>query len=157
MSLGHIFVTHPDGYRQALPLGGDVLRIGSAADNDIVLEGAQIAPYHATIGYAEQDDLLIRLTVGGMGGALEFELPRSFAPAMLLRIGGYVLSYKPASRRSTRPIEAIQEPLAERAVGGESALLHMLLDQDSTERAGGDPHDAVTMELPALPLLDSYD
>jgi hypothetical protein len=160
MLAGKLYVTHPDGYRQAVPLGGGPVRIGSAPDNDVVIDGPGVAPYHATFRFDDEGDLLVRCSgayTGTAGAEIEIELPRSFAPAMLLRIGGCVLSYKPDTQRSTRPIEAaaIDEP-RERAAGDESDFLYALLQQPGVAwaRAGeaDDPHDAVTMEMPVLPV-----
>src|SRR5690349_8702844 len=84
---GHVLVTHPSGRQQAMPLLGGSLRIGSAADNDLVLVGSGIAPQHASVQCNELGDVLI--TVGGT----EIELPRASADSAVLRIGGYVLNY----------------------------------------------------------------
>src|SRR4051812_2933766 len=101
MNSGYIFISHPDGRQQAIPLRSGMLRIGSAPDNDLVLAGAGIAARHATIRCDDEGDLLI--TVGGRdtrssAAAMEIELPRAFATAMLARIGGYALRYQPAVR-----------------------------------------------------------
>src|SRR5947208_2531502 len=107
MCSGSMLVTHPNSRQQAIPLKGGILRIGSALDNDLVLSGPGIAPHHAMIRCDDYGDLLI--TIGGQdarmsGTCLEIELPRAFAPAALMRIGGCVLSYQPAERK-TKPLE----------------------------------------------------
>src|SRR5438128_2433342 len=103
MTSGYIFISHPDGRQQAIPLRAGLMRIGSAPDNDLVLAGPGIAARHATIRCDDQGDLLI--TIGGRdtrsgAAAMEIELPRAFATAMLARIGGYALRYQPAAQPS---------------------------------------------------------
>src|SRR5687768_12651377 len=99
MTPGYIFISHPDGRQQAIPMRRGLLRIGSAPDNDLVLAG--IAAHHATIRCDDEGDLLI--TIGGCDtrsstATIEIELPRAFATAMLARIGGYALRYQPAAQ-----------------------------------------------------------
>ena len=103
MTHGYIFISHPDGHQQAIPMRAGLLRIGSAPDNDLVLTG--IAARHATIRCDDEGDLLI--TIGGRdtrnsAATMEIELPRAFATAMLARIGGYALRYQPAARQPRR-------------------------------------------------------
>jgi hypothetical protein len=152
MTPARMLITYPDGQRQTFALGSSAISVGSAPGNDLVLPGEDIAPRHAAIRMAENGDLLIQFVCGAVGQSAtvaEIELPRAFAPAMLLRIGAYVLSYKPASRLATRPLEVPDEQIHERAVGGDQALLQDLLHQDQAG-SSDDPHDAVTMELPVL-------
>src|SRR4051794_19835362 len=63
MCYGQMLITHPNGCQQALPFRAGTLRLGSAPDNDLVIVGPGIAPYHATIRRAEHGDVLI--AIGG--------------------------------------------------------------------------------------------
>jgi hypothetical protein len=147
MTPGYILISHPDGRQQAIPMRAGLLRIGSAPDNDLVLAG--IAPRHATIRCDNQGDLLI--TIGGRdtrsgAAAMEIELPRAFATAMLARIGGYALRYQPAVQPSYQPAHAAAPP------DDAATLLHALLDQRivwADEQPTG-PHEAITIEMQAL-------
>jgi hypothetical protein len=170
MPNGQMLVTHPDGREQAIPIGCGALRLGSAHDNDLVMAGPGITQRHATIRCDDQGDLLI--TIGGQdartsslslrpdSASLEIELPRAFAPAALLRIGGYVLRYQPADRPDTHASRC-QAHTDERHNSGASAraddeisLLRELLDQrivwadDTPDHVTS--HEAATIEMPAL-------
>lgn len=157
MRSGVLLVTSADGRRRQVPVESADVRIGSAPDNDLVLDGPVVAPYHATIRVDAAGDFLVRLTLhagGATGASLAIELPRAFAPALLARIGGWVLSYKPESQRATRPIGSTtpaEAPRA-RAVGAAPDLLNTLLQQEQASQpaADGCDPDAVTMEMPAL-------
>jgi hypothetical protein len=151
MNSGYIFISHPDGRQQAIPLRAGILRIGSAPDNDLVLAGAGIAAHHATICCDDQGDLLI--TVGGRdtrsgAAAMEIELPRAFATAMLARIGGCALRYQPAARPSYTQLHA------DAPADDEVTLLHALLDQRivwaDAQQGQAEPHEAITIEMQAL-------
>lgn len=157
MRTGQLLATDPNGRRQTISVGSEIVRIGSAPDNDLVLNGPSVQPYHAALLFEPSGEFLIRLTLYAgktADGGIELELPRSFAPALLTRVGGWVLTYKPASERSTRPIASDMPAEAPRfhAAGEAPDLLHALLQQDGAgaRPAGYDPHDAVTMEMPML-------
>jgi hypothetical protein len=149
MTPGYIFISHPDGRQQAIPLRAGMLQIGSAPDNDLVLAG--VAPRHATIRCDDQGDLLI--TIGGRdmrsgAAAMEIELPRAFATAMLARIGGYTLRYQPAAQPSYQQSYVVAPP------DDAATLLHALLDQRivwaDAQPSQAAPHEAITIELQAL-------
>jgi hypothetical protein len=151
MTHGYILIAHPDGRQQAIALRAGTLRIGSAPDSDLVLAGAGIAARHATIRCDSEGDLLI--TIGGCDprssvAAMEIELPRAFATAMLVRVGGYALRYQPATRPSYSSLQAAA-PLDD-----ESTFLHALLDQRivwaEPQPIQAEAHEAITMEMQAL-------
>jgi hypothetical protein len=150
MTQGYILIAHPDGRQQAIALRAGTLRIGSAPDNDLVLGGAGIAARHATIRCDGEGDLLI--SIGGRdsrsAAAMEIELPRAFATAMLVRIGGYALRYQPATRPSYSSLQAAA-PLDD-----ESTFLHALLDQRivwaDPQLRQAEAHEAITIEMQAL-------
>ena len=150
MTPGYIFVSHPDGRQQAIALRAGMLRIGSAPDSDLVLAGVGIAARHATIRCDDEGDLLI--TIGGRdtrsgAAAMEIELPRAFATAMLVRISGYTLRYQPAMRPSYQQLQTA-------APNDEATLLHALLDQRivwaDPPPGRPEPHEAITIEMQAL-------
>ena len=159
MPAGMLLVTSADGRRRRLPIGGADVRIGSAPDNDLVLDGPGVALYHAAIRCEATGEFLIRLTLyagDATGTSVAIDLPRAFAPALLARIGAWVLSYKPESQRATRPIGSADsgEGLRDRAVGEAPDLLNALLRQEQAGPPSGDGCDpeAVTMEMPALAM-----
>jgi hypothetical protein len=140
-------ISHSDGRRQAIPLRGGVLRIGSAPDNDLVLAGAGVAPRHATIRCDDEGDLLISIVGRDPHGsaAMEIELPRAFATAMLARIGGYALRYQPAARPSYNQAYADAPP------DQEARLLDALIERRIIwAETQAEPHDAITIEMQAL-------
>ena len=96
---GSIFVTHPDNVQQAIPFRSGRLRIGSAADNDLIMAGPDIAPHHATITRDERGQLIVEVAaedIAGQGGMrLTFNLPQLAKPRVLAWIGDYVVSYWP--------------------------------------------------------------
>jgi hypothetical protein len=147
MTRGYILISHSDGRQQAIPMRAGLLRIGSAPDNDLVLAG--IAPRHATIRCDDQGDLLI--TIGGSdarsgAAAMEIELPRAFATAMKVRIGGYALRYQPAAQSSHYQPHTAELP------DDAATLLHALLDQRIVwaDEQPAEPHEAITIEMQAL-------
>ena len=151
MTPGYILVSPPNGRQQAILLRAGLLRIGSAPDNDLVLGGAGIAAHHATIRCDDQGDLLI--TIGGRdtrssAATTEIELPRAFATAMLMRIGGYTLRYQPAAQPSYHQSHAVPPP------DDAATLLHALLDQRivwaEAQPPQAEPHEAITIEMQAL-------
>jgi hypothetical protein len=151
MTASYILIAHPDGRQQAIPMRAGLLRIGSAPDNDLVLVGAGIAARHATIRCDDQGDLLI--IIGGRdprsgAAAMEIELPRAFATAMLVRIGGYTLRYQPAAQPSYHQSHAAAPP------DEEATLLRALLDQRivwaDLQQEQPEQHEAITIEMQAL-------
>lgn len=58
---GHLLITDPSGRQEAIPLQFAHTRIGSAADNDLVLVGSGIAPYHASVRCTEFGDLVVAI------------------------------------------------------------------------------------------------
>jgi hypothetical protein len=152
MTPGYIFIVHPDGRQQAIPMRAGLLRIGSAPDNDLVLAG--IAAHHATIRCDDEGDLLI--TIGGCdmrssAATMEIELPRVFATALLTRIGGYALRYQPAA------LPSYQQSHAAAPLDDAATLLHALLDQRivwaDAQPGQTEPHEAITIEMQALRRL----
>ena len=148
---GHVLITHPSGRQEAIPMRGGSLRVGSAANNDVVLVGAGIAPQHASIRCDDFGDVLI--TVAGM----EIELPCASAGTAVLRIGGYVLNYAAGAavdhsneyvmRQSRRPTQYARVDEAELL----SALLAYDAWPDSDPQAGS-AHEAITIEMQAFSL-----
>jgi hypothetical protein len=149
MTYGTIMIAHSDGRQQTITLRAGTLRIGSAPDNDLVLAGAGIAARHATIRCDSEGDLLI--TIGGSEpcsvAAMEIELPRAFATAMLLRIGGYTLRYQPPARPSYMALQAA-------SLDDQATFLHALLDRRivwaEPQPRQIEAHEAITMEMQAL-------
>jgi hypothetical protein len=149
MTYGSIMIAHPDGRQQTIALRAGTLRIGSAPDNDLVLAGAGIAGRHATFRCDNDGDLLI--TIAGSEpcsvAAMEIELPRAFATAMLLRIGGYMLRYQPPARPSYMALQAA-------SLDDQATFLHALLDRRivwaEPQPRQTEAHEAITMEMQAL-------
>ena len=146
---GHLLITHPSGRQEEIPLERPQMRIGSAADNDMVLLGPGIAAHHACIRRSEHGDLTIAIA------GVEIELPRASATAATVRIGGYVLNYaagEVSGHSSDYVIRQASAP-AQYARTDEAALLSALLSRD--EWAAHEPHplnshEAITIEMTAL-------
>jgi hypothetical protein len=146
---GHLLITHPSGWQEAIPVQGAHMRIGSAPDNDVVLLEPTIAPQYISIRCNERGDLMI--TIAGV----EIELPRASANAVNVRIGGYVLHYAAAQvvdHSSDYVMRQAAAP-AQYARTDEAALLSALLARDewvAHEPRLLDSHEAATIEMPAL-------
>jgi hypothetical protein len=146
---GNLLITHPSGRQDAIPMQDKPIRIGSAADNDMVLLEPAIAPYQASIRCSDHGDVTI--TTAGV----EIDLPCASASAATVRIGGYVLNYagaEAADHSSTYVMRQAAAP-AHYARTDEAALLSALLAHD--EWAVHEPrllgsHEAATIEMPAL-------
>ena len=148
---GHVLVTHLSGRQEAIPLRSGCLRIGSAADNDLVLLGSGIAPQHASVRCNEFGDVLIAIA-----GA-EVERPRGSADAAVLRIGGYVLNYVAGAvaDHSNEYVMLQSSQTAHYARVDEAELLSALLAGDGWRTSDTQPldaHEAITIEMQALKL-----
>jgi len=146
---GHVLITHPSGRQEAIPLQGMNMRIGSAADNDLVLLDPTITPHHASIRCTDHDDLMV--TIAGV----EIELARASACAAIVRIGGYILTFaaRDAAEHSSGYVTRQANQPTQYARTDEAALLSALLTHN--ESAGREPrlldaHEAVTIEMPVL-------
>jgi len=146
---GHLLIAHPSGRQEAIVVQGTQMRIGSAADNDMVLLGPGIAAHDACIRRDERGDLTIA-TAG-----VEIELPRAAAGAATIRIGGYVINYTADELRNDASDYVIRQASvpAQHARIDEVALLSALLSRD--EWAAHEPrllnsHEAVTIEMSVL-------
>lgn len=138
---GQLLITHPSGRQEALPLKGGALRIGSAADNDLVLVGSSIAAHHAILRTGEHGEL--RITIA----EVEIELPHASAGDVALRLGGYVLHYAAGDAAAQSAgygyvMRAASQPL-QHARAEETALLSTLLSQAAA-------HEADTIEMSAI-------
>ena len=104
MRSGTIFITHPHGAEQPLPLGRNRLQLGSAPDNDLIISGPEVAPHHAAIVCDERGRLTIDIedTVGQGRMRLTFDLPQLSRRCTLAWIGDYALTYDPAVRGGPR-------------------------------------------------------
>src|SRR5262245_1418983 len=160
MRAGTIIVTHPNGFDQELALGEATLHMGSAPDCDLVLAGNGIAPHHATIACDEQDRLVIEIcgeNIVGQGGMrLTFNLSQITRCRELAWLGGYVLSYQPATWvRQTQPLSLADVPPRDRALGAavrrladETMLLSTLLGYSAADH----PYEAATLAMPRMAL-----
>lgn len=136
---GQLLITHPSGRQEVLPLTHRALRIGCAADNELVLPGSSIAAHHAMLRVGEQGEL--RIAIAGV----EVELPRASAGSVVLRIGGYVLQYATgeAPGQPDRLVQRVAGQPVLHARIDEAALLSSLLGQAAQ-------HEADTIEMTAL-------
>jgi phage tail-like protein len=119
MEYGTLAYARRGGIVQRFPLRAGTIAIGSAPDNDLVLEGDDIAPYHLRIICDEGGAWAIDLG-GNVGTFLNMvRLPanarRGLRDGDILRVGGYFLRFtqpatvgEPASRIEPEP--ATQPP-----------------------------------------------
>lgn len=164
MTLGSICVTGPSGLEQEIPFTGDMLRIGSAPGNDLVIGGAGIAPQHATLSCDAQGRLLVEIegeNVAGQGGMrLTINLSQVVRRRALAWIGEYILSYQPATwdsptqplRRADLPVDAQDDAPAAHHSADETALLQTLLSRDLAQQPMLQPHEAATLAMPLIAL-----
>ncbi|MFL5806863.1 MAG: FHA domain-containing protein [Roseiflexaceae bacterium] len=164
MTLGSILVTGPDGLEQEIPLGGTQLWIGSAPNNDLVIDRPSIAPHHAMLSCDPHGRLLVAIDsehVAEQGGMhLTFNLAQVAQPRELARLGDYVLSYQPATwDRQTQPLRLADLPAdahdgapAPHHSADETALLQTLLSQDLAQQPMYQSHEAVTLAMPLIAL-----
>jgi FHA domain len=161
MTFGSICVTGPNGLEQAIPLGGEPLRIGSAPGNDLVIGGPGIAPHHATLSCDAQGRLVVEIdaeNVAGQGGMrLTFNLSQVLRRRTLAWIDDYVLSYQPVTwdqptqplRRADMPADVHDGAPAPHRNADETALLQTLLSQDLAQHP---LHEAATVTMPLIAL-----
>jgi hypothetical protein len=164
MTFGSILVTGPDGLNQEIPLGGTQLWIGSAPNNDLVIDGAGIAPYHAMLSCDPHGQLLVvidsQYVAEQCGSQLTFNLAQAAQPRELARLGDYVLSYQPATwDRQTQPLRLADLPAdahdgapASHRSADETALLQTLLSQELAQQPLYQSHEAVTLAMPLIAL-----
>jgi hypothetical protein len=165
MRTGSIVITSPEGDKQEMPLSSGRLRIGSAADNDLVATGREIMPYHATIICDERGRLVVEIgaeNLAGQGGMrLTFNLAHASRRRELAWIGDYVVSYQPPRwSRSTQPLSMADDtaalPQAAPAAcssSDDTTLLQALLKQSlAWQPADTASHDAATLAMPLMLL-----
>lgn len=88
MSSATALITWPDGQQRRMPLGAGGLRVGRAADNDLVVAAAGVAPYHAVIRRASASRTRRE---GGADVPLLIEVPAGDDAGAAVRIGGYTI------------------------------------------------------------------
>ena len=164
MHVGTIVITSADGAEQEIPLEQGRISLGSAAGNDIVLSGSDIAPRHASIRYETGGYLVIEIgseTLLGQGGmCLTFNVAQMTRRRDLAWLGSTIISYEPDSYScQTRPmsVEAVSavKPATAPAPchnADETSLLHMLLNQHFNRQPAVSAPDAATLEMPMLAL-----
>jgi len=169
MRSGTIIVTDANGVERERALRSGSVRIGSAPDNDMVVSGPDIAPYHALITCNAAGLLVIEIGVpcyAGQGGMrLTFNLEHVTSRRDLAWIGSLVVSYQPAAWECrTQPISladlagamsgAQQAQPAARQSADETALLQALLNHGAVRQPAdaGAPPDAPTIGMPLLAL-----
>ena len=167
MQSGSIAITNPAGELYKVPLQADRLSIGSAPENDIVLNSPDIAPRHATIICEPNGRLVLEIggenLVGQGGMRLTFNLAQMARQRDLAWIGEYVISYQPPlwscrtqpMRRADR-LESDEQPSAAPAPchsADDTNLLHTLLRQTFPWQSTGEgAHEAPTIAMPMLLL-----
>jgi hypothetical protein len=163
MRSGSIIIADANGIEQEMSLSRGQLRVGSAPDNDLVIAGPDIAPYHALISYDDRERLVVAITdeniIGQGGMRLTFNLAQAARRRDLAWIGDYVLSYQPPRSDSrTQPLSPVATPMvapAERQSADDIDLLHALLDQTAGAAYMSATPDAITVEMPLLALTVS--
>src|SRR5690242_17569858 len=92
MAFGRLMILDSDGRQATVTLDKPTVRIGSAADNDVVLHDATVDPYHAQLLCDARGCQLLDL--GSMGGTffngvrLSSQLPVPLADDSVIQIGG---------------------------------------------------------------------
>jgi hypothetical protein len=167
MHAGSIAITSASGEVHEIALHSSRLCIGSAPGNDIVLDGPEIGPQHATIVCDSSGRLILEIgaenLVGQGGMRLTFNLGQMTRQRDLAWIGEYVISYQPPRWNCrTQPIALADlagdspEPKAAPAArpsADDTMLLHTLLRQTLAWQPAGElAHEAATLAMPMMLL-----
>src|SRR5262245_48468615 len=90
MVFGSLTITDAAGRRDRVTLDKATVRLGSAADNDVLLSDSQAQPYHAELLCDRNGILALDLSGGAMllGGAALTQNPQPLANGSVLTIGG---------------------------------------------------------------------
>ena len=167
MRIGNIVIMSAEGATQEMQLSSGCMRIGSAPDNDLIINGPDITPHHATIACDEYGRLVIEIgpenLVGQGGMRLTFNLAQVTRRRDLAWIGNYVISYQPPSWNCrTQPLALADLPAnaatqpesapTTHVSADETALLQALLKQPLAWQPMNDTHEAVTLGVPMLAL-----
>lgn len=119
MVSGSLIVIYPDGHKQLFPLGIRGIRIGGAHDNDIVISGPGVLPYHAMISCERHDMLVIYISSAALPHRTRTaaSLPQALRPGAIVPIGQYMLTYQVVELNTSRKIEPIarQEPVDDKS------------------------------------------
>jgi hypothetical protein len=113
-----LFIRYPDGRQDERVLGGRTIRIGRASDNDIVLDDAQVADYHAEILRDDEGVQILDLdSPGGTmvdGTRLTRYDPHPLARHSTIQIGAVEMQMTPlaASARAPTALPAGGQPSA---------------------------------------------
>jgi hypothetical protein len=117
MAIGTISAVSSDGRRKVTQLDAARLRIGTALDNDLVIDGPGVAVYHAVI---ECDDQVCRVTdIGSSDGTRIDGMPmlrhtaEELEPGSVIQIGEWKLDYSTANGadHSAAPGPRVTQPL----------------------------------------------
>jgi hypothetical protein len=132
MISGSLIVTHPDGHKRLFPLGIHGIRIGSASDNDIVISGPGVLPYHAMISCERHDVPVIYISSGALPHRTRTasSLPQALRSGAIVPIGQFMLAYQAVDLNAGQ----ISEPIIRQEATETSKVIINTADTPAAEK-----------------------
>lgn len=159
----HVAAHFPEGEVRTATLGSQGVRIGSASDNDLVIDREGVADHHARVAFTGQDYQVIDLN-SETGTYLEDiqllpSVPETWAPGQTLRIGDVRLELnrrQPApSGVMYRPDGTIADPSMIRTSAGEGRVA-IFVDAQEMRVEAGDSASVTATVLNQGPIVDHF-
>lgn len=110
MIFGTLIVTFPDGPTQLVSLDIKGVRIGSAPDNDLVIRGPGVLPYHAMISCERHDMPVMYLSSAALPHRTRTaaSLPQALCSGAIVPIGQYRVTYQAGSQSANGAVAHAQ-------------------------------------------------
>jgi hypothetical protein len=137
MVSGSLIITYPEGHKRLFPLGIHGIRIGSASDNDIVISGPGVLPYHAMISCERHDMPVIYISSGALPHRTRTasSLPQALRPGSIVPVGQFMLTYQAVDLNAGQ----IVEPITRQAAVEIPAAIINTADAPTAEKHSGIP------------------
>ncbi|HMO59877.1 MAG TPA: FHA domain-containing protein, partial [Roseiflexaceae bacterium] len=157
MAYGRLTIFHPDGRREVVDIDRATFRIGSTAENDLVLGDPQVAPQHAQILSDDRGSELLDISGTGVtdldGTLLTAPIPLPLRDGSVIRIGTTLITVTlgPAAPPVDAKDQALLDDLLGQSLRGPAVtpVFGKPLPPDP------DRHAAPTVPSPVLPPDDA--